>query len=168
VRVVAHLLVILAVVGPALAGCGSDDDGDGNGAGGTTPTRPLASAPSAPPPPTDGAPSSTAPRDGAAPADGGEEPVRTPAEFVFLSGGRVDPPTITVPPFIPVEVTLVSRDGRTHALALDAGRRYEFRVGPGGRSTGRLPGLRVGSYRLRPIGGGPGATLVVSNEPAGP
>ena len=159
---------MLTAAALALAGCGSDDEGGGDATPERTGTRPVASGPGATAPPTGSAPPATAPRDDTAPADGGEEAVRTPAEFVFLSGGRVDPPTITVPAFIPVEVTLVSRDGRSHFLTVDAGRRYELRVGPGGRSTNRLPGLRVGSYPLRPVGGGPGATLVVSNEPAGP
>jgi hypothetical protein len=94
--------------------------------------------------------------------------VLTPAVFVFAPGGHVAPPTITVPAFIAVEVTLISRDGRAHELALNAaGRRYSFRVAGGRRSTVRIPGLKAGTYRLSPVRGGPGATLVAGGE-AGP
>ena len=158
----------MASVVVGLGGCGGDEE--------TAPappaqTRPVASAPSATAPPGDdpvirpGAPAGTTPGQ---PADGGEERIRTPAEFTFGPGGRVTPPTVTVPAFIAVELTLVSRDGRAHELALSAGRPYRLRVQAGGRTTVRIAGLRAGTYRLMPVGGGPSPTLVVSGEPAGP
>jgi hypothetical protein len=136
----------------------------------TSSTPPVPQAPAtatATPPPT--APATTESPTTTAPpaAGGGEEPVHVPATFIFKPGGRVSPPTVTVPAFIAVEITLASRDGRAHALVLNAGRPYRLAVGPGGRSKVKLPGLRAGTYRLRPVGGGPGATLVAGGE-AGP
>jgi hypothetical protein len=125
---------------------------------GSTSTTPASSTPA----------TTTGAATGPSAAGGGEEPVRTPAVFVFGSGGRVSPPTITVPAFIAVDVTLVSRDGRAHELALEAaGRRYRFRVAAGRSSTVRIPGLKAGTYPLSPVGGGPGVTLVAGGE-AGP
>jgi hypothetical protein len=168
-RTILKPATVVTAAALALSGCGSDDDDrPDSGERDATGTRPVASAPSAPAPPTDAPGATSGGGQATAPPGGGEEAARTPAEFVFLPGGRVRPATITVPPFIPVEVTLISRDGRSHVLTLDAGRRYEFRVGPGGRATNLVAPLRVGSYALRAVGGGPGATLVVSNEPAGP
>jgi hypothetical protein len=37
-------------------------------------------------------------------------------------------------------------------------------VGPGGRVSTRIPGLRAGRYPLRAVGGGPGATLIVGGQ----
>jgi hypothetical protein len=160
------LVLVAAVL--LLAGCGGDKSDDGTVASpphGATTTTPATSPPS----------SRTSPRSrgpgGAGSATGsarGEDPVRVPVTLVFRGDGRVDPPAVTVPAFIAVEVTLRSRDGRAHTLRLrERGRSYQLAVGPGGRQTTRLPGLRAGSYRLEPVGGGRGATLTVGGE-AGP
>jgi hypothetical protein len=161
------MAVVFALV---LGGCGDGKETASQPAR----TSSTASAPPTVTSPTSTTPTSTAPATTTGPATqppaagGGEEPVRTPAVFVFAPGGRVAPPTITVPAFIAVEVTLVSRDGSAHELALNAaGRRYRFRVAAGRSSAVQIPGLKAGTYRLSPVGGGPGATLVVGGE-AGP
>src|SRR2546422_961450 len=57
--------------------------------------------------------------------------------------------------------------GRAHALALRSdGRTYTLRVPAGGRASTSIPGLRAGRYRLAPVGGGPGATLIVGGQVA--
>jgi hypothetical protein len=163
----ALMAVVFALV---LSGCGN---------GKKTASQPSQTSSTAPATPTATSPTSTTPTSSTPAtttgtpteppaAGGGEEPVRTPAVFVFGSGGRVSSPTVTVPAFIAVDVTLVSRDGRAHELALNAaGRRYRFRVAAGRVSTVRIPGLKAGTYPLSPVGGGPGARLVVGGE-AGP
>jgi hypothetical protein len=37
-------------------------------------------------------------------------------------------------------------------------------VAAGGRASTSIPGLRGGRYRLAPVGGGPGATLIVGGQ----
>ena len=109
----------------------------------------------------------TAPPPGASTATGAtpSEPNRVPATFIFTRPGRVEPSTVTIPPFVRVALTLASRDGRAHTLALSAdGRTYTLRVPPGGRASTSIPGLRAGRYRLVPVGGGPGATLIVGGQ----
>lgn len=130
----------------------------------TTPSTPAATPSTAAGAPTTSTGTSPGARTEPPSANGGEEPIRTPATYTFLRGGRVSPPTITVPAFIAVEITLASRDGRAHDLVLTAGRAYRLHVAAGRRSTVRVPGLRAGTYRLV---GAPGATLVVGGE-AGP
>jgi hypothetical protein len=72
---------------------------------------------------------------------------------------------VTIPAFVPVELTLASRDGRVHALALRAdGRTYTLRVASGGRASTRIPGLRAGRYPLKAVGAGPGAALIVGGQ----
>ena len=88
-----------------------------------------------------------------------------PVTLAFRADGTVDPPTVTVPAFVAVQVTLASRDGRAHVLRLrDRDRTYRLAVGPGKRETSKLPGLRAGSYRLQSAGGGRGVTLMVGGE----
>jgi len=151
-----------------LGGCGSDS--------GTV--KPVSTSATAPPPATataapqiaptnPGDVQGTAPPRGASTAAGAtpSEPNRIPATFIFTRPGRVEPSTVTIPPFVRVALTLASRDGRAHTLALRAaGRTYTLRVPAGGRASTSIPGLRGGRYRLAPVGGGPGATLIVGGQ----
>jgi hypothetical protein len=156
---------VVAIV--ALGGCGGDS--------GTV--KPVSTGATAPPAATAGPAPQTAPTSpgsvrGTAPPQGAStdtgatsEPIRVPATFIFTRPGRVDPSTVTIPPFVRVQLTLASRDGRAHALALRAdGRTYTLRVAAGGRASTSIPGLRLGRYRLAPVGGGPGATLIVGGQ----
>jgi hypothetical protein len=154
----------LAIV--ALGGCGGDS-------GTVKPISTSAAAPSTPTPPPQTAPTSPGNVQGTAPPPGAStdtgatpsEPIRVPATFIFTRPGRVDPQTVTIPPFVRVQLTLASRDGRPHALALRSdGRTYTLRVPAGGRASTSIPGLRAGRYRLAPVGGGPGATLIVGGQ----
>jgi hypothetical protein len=150
----------------ALGGCGGDSGTE----------KPVPTSATAPPAATAGpqtAPTNpgslqgTAPPPGSSAGTGGTpaEPIRVPATFIFTRPGRVDPPTVTIPPFVRVELTLASRDGRAHTLTLrSAGRTYTLHVPAGGRAATTIPGLRAGRYRLVPIGGGPGATLIVGGQ----
>jgi hypothetical protein len=158
------------VVGLALSGCGSDNSGT------VKPASSLATAPPATTAAPQTTPTSPANVRGTAPPPGAttdanaattpSEPIRVPATFIFTRPNRVQPPTVTIPPFVPVELTLASRDGRAHTLALRSGRRTYalLRVRSGGRVSTRIPGLRAGRYPLQAIGGGPGATLIVGGQ----
>lgn len=161
------LAVFAALAALGATGCGGDHGsavrrGPDQGAGTGAATRPAPATSST-------AIQGTAPPSGAGTVTGGDsggsEPVRVPATFIFTAVGRVQPATVTIPAFIAVELTLASRDGRAHALVLDAGgRRYRLAVPAGGRKSIRIPGLRAGTYPLRPQGPGPGAKLVVGGE----
>src|SRR5437763_12276060 len=158
-------LALVAVAAFALVGCGSDSStvkpvSTGSGAAPpgtravrppTVPTSPANVQGTAPPPGSATGPAGTSP----------SEPIRVPATFIFTRPNRVQPATVTIPPFVPVQLTLASRDGRPHTLALRSdGSTYRLRVAAGGRASTRLPGLRGGRYALAPVGGGPGATLI--------
>ena len=157
---------LLAIV--ALGGCGGDS-GTVKPVS-TSSTAPLAATAGPAPQTAPTSPESvqgTAPPPGASPGAGAtpSEPIRVPATFIFTRPGRVDPPTVTIPPFVRVQLTLASRDGRGHTLALRAvGRTYRLHVPAGGRAATSIPGLRIGRYRLAPVGGGPGATLIVGGQ----
>jgi hypothetical protein len=156
--------VVLAIV--VLGGCGGDS-------GTVKPISTVATAPPAATAAPQTAPTSPGNVQGTTPPPGAStdtgatpsEPIRIPATFIFTRPGRVDPPTVTIPPFVRVQLTLASRDGRAHTLALRSdGRTYTLRVPAGGRASTSIPGLRAGRYRLAPVGGGPGATLIVGGQ----
>ncbi|HMJ02816.1 MAG TPA: hypothetical protein VK506_07735 [Conexibacter sp.] len=158
----------LLAAGLAATGCGSDDDP-------ATSTNPTASAPDATAPPADATqpgttavtppPAETEPGGatgggGAAPPDAsGEQAVRVPASFVVTTSGRLDPPEITVPPFLAVEVSVRADDGRAHRLELRTPTPHVLDVAAGGRATVRIPGLRAGRYELLLDGREAGAVI---------
>jgi hypothetical protein len=84
-----------------------------------------------------------------------------PATFTIKPGGGVAPPTIIVPPQFPVELTVVSGDGRAHRVVLHG---RSLTVPAQGRAETLINGLRAGSYPLR-IDGAPKGTLVIGGAP---
>ena len=161
--------LILTSLMTAVPGCGSDDENPEQGAPPATApaTGPTATAPSAPTPPTDSAgtapPPAAEPAPPAEPDAGDEEPIRVPATFV-LRGGRLTPASITVPAFLAVEVSVVSRDVRPSVLVVAADRRYRLRVPARGRAAVRLPGQRPGTYAVT-VDGRRRARLISGGEP---
>ncbi|HEX4806573.1 MAG TPA: hypothetical protein VFU94_11795 [Conexibacter sp.] len=163
--------VVLATL--VLSACGGGNVGSGT-------TAPTASAPDAKAPPADAtqpgtgpvttvmtqtaapktAPTPTRTQAPAPSAAGGAQPVRVPAAFVVMPGGRLTPATITVPPFLAVEVSLRSSDGKPHELTLRAPAPAALRVGAGGRASVRIPGLRAGRYAVLLDGRRAGALVV--------
>jgi hypothetical protein len=89
--------------------------------------------------------------------------VRVPATFT-LRGGRLDPRTVTVPPFLAIAVSVRNLDSRPRTLIVRADRPYRITVAPGARVARMLPGQRAGSYPVTVSGGGR-ATLIVGGEP---
>jgi hypothetical protein len=162
-------IALAAVAGLALAGCGSDDSGT---------VKPVSTGATAPRSATGAAPQTSAPTSptnvqGTAPPAGGSndtgatpsEQIRVPATFIFTRPNRVDPPTVTIPPFVRVELTLASRDGRPHTLVLRAGgHTYTLRVAAGRRAVTSIPGLKAGTYPLTAVAGGPSAKLIVGGQ----
>lgn len=161
-----------------LSACGGGNTGTGPAG------EPTASAPEATAPPTDATqpgttavtpPTTTAqPRtepaegDGGASEDGdhaagGAQHVRVPAMFVITAGGRLVPPTITVPPFLAVELSVAASDGKPHRLLLRTTPPQTLRVGAGARAAVRIRGLRAGRYPVLLDGRRAGA-LVAGGE----
>ena len=94
---------------------------------------------------------------------GGEEAVRVPATFTVVAGGRLTPPTITVPPFLAVELSLVAQDGGPHTLVLQTTPPHRLRVAAGSSAAVRIAGLRAGRYAVTLDGRRAGA-LVAGGE----
>ncbi|MFL5818779.1 MAG: hypothetical protein ACJ76L_14425 [Conexibacter sp.] len=167
---VSRWLAVVALV--ILAGCGGGNTGPGAS------TNPTASAPDATAPPTDATQPGTAPvttppattptttqpsDDGGSSGGGGEQAVRVPASFVVAQSGRLTPPTITVPPFLAVEISIRSDDGRAHRLVLQTPAPHTLRVAAGRRAAARIAGLRAGRYPVTLDGRRAGA-LVAGGE----
>ncbi len=84
-----------------------------------------------------------------------------PAVFTVAAGGAVSPPTVSVPAAVPVEVTVVSRDGRAHTAMLKG---HSLKVPAGGRASVLISGLAPGIYPLALDGTNRGA-LVIGGQP---
>ncbi len=173
-------LAVLATL--ALSACG----GGSVGPAATNPTAsaPTASAPDATAPPTDATqpgtaplttPTTTAPAQTQTPTRtqpsdtnpaGGSQSVRVPASFVVTTSGRLTPPTITVPPFLAVEISLRSADGRAHTLVVQTPTPHTLQIAAGARAQVRIAGLRAGTYAVTLDGRRAGA--LVAGGDAGP
>jgi len=169
-RAPASLLALLLALALLLSACGGGSTGNGT-------TEPTASAPEATTPPAD----ATQPGTGTTPAPALEKPpvadepsdgggarnVRVPARFVIVGPHRLEPRTITVPPFIAVQVSIRSGDGREHRFVLHAPEPQQIDVWPERRTASmRVPGLRAGRYSIR-VDFVPAGALVVGGD-AGP
>jgi hypothetical protein len=165
-------VAVLAALAIALTACGGGNTGAG------VATDPTASAPEATAPPADATQPGTAPTTAAtttAPAQtetepaggaddgGGEQQVRVPASFVVTQSGRLTPPTITVPPFLAVEISIRSDDGKPHRLVLQTPVPHALQVAAGKRAAVRIAGLRAGRYAVTLDGRRAGA-LVAGGE----
>jgi len=173
VRPSPRCLALATLTTLVLSACGGGSVGGGTSA-------PTASAPDATAPPPDAAQPGTGPvttRRAPAPTrtqthalvpapSGGATNVRIPAAFTVVAGGRLTPATISVPPFLAVEVSLQSVDGKAHRLVLQTPTPHALAVAAGGRAAVRIPGLRAGRYAVLLDGRRAGA-LVVGGD-AGP
>jgi hypothetical protein len=112
-----------------------------------------------------GSKSATTPRGASAAPGGDEEPIRVPATF-SLTGGRLDPPTISVPAFLTVRLAVTGHDESAHRVAArtDHGVRT-FDVPPGGSGAVTLTGMKRGTYRVSVDGGAATGKLVVGVNP---
>lgn len=163
-------LALLAAV--AMAGCGGGNTGTGPAG------EPTASAPDATAPPTDATQPGTtavtpAPTTTSQPPTqtqpepdtdgGGEQQIRVPASFVVEPGGRLTPRTITVPPFLAIELALRAEDGKPHRLVLATTPPQALRVRASSRAAVRIRGLRAGRYPVT-LDGRRAGVLVAGGE----
>jgi hypothetical protein len=166
------LTALAVLTAMTVAACGGGNTGTGPAG------EPTASAPDAPAPPPDATqpgtgpvttPTTTTPTQTAPPDDdgseddGGEQRIRVPASFVVTAGGRLTPPTITVPPFLAVEISIRADDGKPHRLVLQTQPPHALQVAAGQRAAVRIRGLRAGRYPVTLDGRRTGA-LVAGGE----
>lgn len=124
----------------------------------------MASTPSAPPPPRDVTGPVKPPGEGGTKGGpGDEEPIRVAADL-RLARGRFTPPSVSVPAFLAIALSVASRDGRAHTVTVTAGRAYTLKVPAGGTARVQIAGQRPGSYPIVSDDGAR-ATLVTGNEP---
>jgi hypothetical protein len=95
---------------------------------------------------------------------GGSSNARVPATFTIGATG-VSPKTVSAPAFLAVQLTVVSGDGKGHAVVvvLPEGRR-SLSVPAHGRASTLIPGLKAGQYAVD-IDGKPRAVLLIGGEP---
>ena len=86
--------------------------------------------------------------------------VRLPATFKILRADRLSPPGVYAPAHIPIELILISRDGRSHRAALRTPRPRTLVVPANGRAERLVPGLGKGNYPLEVDGRTRGALHV--------
>jgi hypothetical protein len=70
------------------------------------------------------------------------------AAFVIDAGGKLAPPTISVPSKVVIALAVADHDHAAHLVLLNAPHRYSLHVKPGGDATMRIPGLPDGTYRI--------------------
>ena len=90
--------------------------------------------------------------------------MRVPATFVVRSGGKLNPPVVTVPAFLAVQFTVASGDGHTHSVVLKTPVLHTLAVPAHGHASLRIPGLRAGQYQIE-VDGAVGGSLVIGGEP---
>jgi hypothetical protein len=91
---------------------------------------------------------------------------RIPARFEVLAGGRLNPPQISIPAEIPVQVTVVSKDGRSHRVVVMTSPVRPLSVPAGGQSSVLITGLKAGRYPIKLDGTAAG--LLVTGVNPGP
>jgi hypothetical protein len=171
-------LVALVALALAAGGCG--------GSSKTTSslnTNPTASAPDATAPPSDatqpgtnpvttqaGKPKArTNPQAASIPqysstTSSGAPRTRMPADFV-VRGGKLVPAGISGPSGIPVDVSVVSGDGKAHTLLIEVPPKPRtLSVAPGGKATLRIQGLKAGAYGIE-LDGHVAGGLVIGRQP---
>ncbi|MGZ4187293.1 MAG: hypothetical protein ACXVUE_22485 [Solirubrobacteraceae bacterium] len=87
-----------------------------------------------------------------------------PATFTIRAKG-VSPATVSAPAFLAVQLTVVSGDGKSHAVMVvlpEGGR--SLSVPANGRASTLIPGLKAGEYAVK-IDGKTRAVLLIGGEP---
>jgi hypothetical protein len=155
-----RLSVVLAVVLVAVAGCGGSSTPSHTSSAPTPtltrPPAPVKTVQSSPPKTTTRA---TAPP--AATTTTGASNVRLPATFTIISGAKLSPPTVSAPAGVAVQLTVLSRDGKAHQVAVAS---HRLSVPAGGSASAVLSGLGKGNYPLS-VDGVKRGTLVIGVAP---
>ena len=164
-RVRNALLVLISTI--VLAGCGGGDDGgalsssSSSSASTSTPaaTETTTKAPMGTLPTTPTAPT-TEDEQQKEPDAGDEEGIRVPAGFT-VKGGKLSPPTVAVPAFLRIELTVANQDTGSHTVRF----RDKTLSVPGGdtKSVVIEGGLRKGRFPAE-LEGGTGAAILSGAE----
>jgi hypothetical protein len=163
------LLLVLLV--PVLAGCGSDSESSSSTQAATPPatsettsTTETQSSPATETQPDDGngqpGSATTSPEDQQGGA-GDETPAETQALFTG-KGGRITPSVVRVPAYISIVVFLRSGDGADYGLTFDG-----KTITPGGKGV-RLPGLKPGEKAVGKSTTGGGQVRIEATAEPGP
>jgi hypothetical protein len=163
-----------------LAGCGGSKKATNSAAPGstatttpaTTPTTattttPTTTATTPPATPTTGTATTGSTTTGTQTSTSTPGPVQAdvvPATFVVKPGGVLSPQTVSAVTSIPIELTVVSGDGKAHKALLSSPRPHSLSVPAGGRASVLLTGLLRGRYRIS-VDGFDRGTLVVGFTP---
>jgi hypothetical protein len=162
--------VLLVLLIPVLAGCGSDDEPTTNTQAATPPRSETDTTETQPNPATEtqpndgngqpGSATGTSPEDQQGGA-GDETPAEVPALFTGR-GGEITPRVVRVPAYISVLVVLRSGDGARYGLTLE-GQTIES----GGKGM-RLPGLKPGAKVVAKSTTGGGEVSIEATAEPGP
>ena len=90
--------------------------------------------------------------------------MRVPATYVIRAGGRLNPPVVSVPAFLAVQLSVASADGSSHTVLVKTPTPHTLAVPAHGRKSILIPGLRAGNYQID-VDGKPGGTLTIGGEP---
>ena len=82
---------------------------------------------------------------------------------MIRAGGKLNPPVVTVPAFLAVQLSIASGDGISHTVLLKTPP-HTLAVPAHGRKSILVPGLRAGTYQID-VDGRPGGTLTIGGEP---
>ncbi|HTP22549.1 MAG TPA: hypothetical protein VMJ65_23270 [Solirubrobacteraceae bacterium] len=101
-----------------------------------------------------------------APTTGGAPPenARIPATFTIVRGGGLNPPTISAPAHIAVQVTVATGGGRSYRVLLRTPQPRSLVVPAHGHATVLVRGLNPGRYPLE-VDGAPRGALVIGVAP---
>jgi hypothetical protein len=157
-------IALAAALALAASGCGDSATTPSPTA---TATNPVASIPESSPPPADATQPGTGPvttttPTPTTPTTPDEQQVRVPATFTIVAAG-LRPRTITVPPFLAVEISAIATDGYDHTLTIATDPPATLSVAAGKRASTRVRGQRAGRYHVKLDGSAAGA-LVVGGE----
>lgn len=84
--------------------------------------------------------------------------------FQLGPGGRLTPPTISIPAFLAVALSVSSHDGASHTVTVRIPSPLTVTVPAHGRAAAMLRGLRAGQYTIL-VDGRPRGTLAIGGEP---
>lgn len=158
-------LALLAASLPACGGASSSHEHASAGIVGTTAPRPPASTSTAATTKTSSAPTGT--RTASTPAETtttGSSGVHLPATFTIGAQGGLSPPAVTAPAGVPIELTVISGNGKAHDVVLKTPHRHTLIVPAGGRASTAIASLTAGQYSLQ-VDGATKGTLVIGGQP---
>lgn len=94
----------------------------------------------------------------------GASGVRLPATFAIRAQGALAPATVTAPSGVPVQLTVISEDGKPHRVVLQTPQPRALSVPAEGRAQATLTGLAKGQYPLQ-VDGATKGSLVIGGQP---